>query len=338
MAGSPSRRQFLRSACGLTAAALAARRLGAQPTADAPTTLPALASRPSTARIGLESKSLVAHLRAAEIIDGQKIHELLLMEMIEEGILLATGAADPGEAWNRLIKPSEVVAIKFNHVGEDVLASTVPMVRQIVASLTRADVAPRRIILIEAPEHPEVRALDTRKPVFGFAGEEVDFGSGREQLAAVLQEADALINVPFLKTHNIAGMTGCLKNLSHALIRRPQRYHAGGCAPFVGDIVNLPQIRDKLRINIVNAIRAVFEGGPAARMETTWAHGGLLISTDPVAADYIGSTLLDDRRAASSLPPVTDAAGHIPHIHAAARLGLGTDDQDYIELAEPRVG
>ena len=76
-----------------------------------------------------------------------------------------------------------------------------------------------------------------------------------------------MINVPFIKTHNIAGMTCGLKNLSHALVKHPAHYHANGCSPFIGDIVAADPIRKKLKLTIVDAFRVVFQGGPAARVE-----------------------------------------------------------------------
>jgi hypothetical protein len=102
--------------------------------------------------------------------------------------------------------------------------------------------------------------------------------------------------------------------------------------------VALPQIRSKLRIHLVNALRAVFDGGPAATPEGVWQHSGLLVSTDPVAADCVGLDILNEKRAAGTLPTVGDGLGRVPHIEAAAKNGLGTDDQDYIEVRPVTIG
>ena len=61
-------------------------------------------------------------------------------------------------------------------------------------------------------------------------------GGPRDRLAGVLDQVTAIVNVPFLKTHNLAGMTCCLKNLSHALVKHPAQFHTGGCKE-VADIV-----------------------------------------------------------------------------------------------------
>ena len=320
---------MLAGALGALACATTARA------GDTAATLPALASHPTIPPVSDAVKSTVVHIQADDVMSDLSVHPRLVRDMIEESLRLLTNRDRPADAWHAYLKPDDIIGIKFNHVGEDVINTTVPFATQLVDSLKRAGFAPDRIMLIEAPAHLQ-RDLGTRRPPIGWSGPEVDFGSGSEQLSAVLQEATAIINVPFLKTHNIAGMTGCLKNLSHALIRRPARYHGGGCAPYVGDILALPQIRSKLRLHIMNALQIVFADGPAARLDTLWAHRGVIVSTDPVAIDTVGLEVLNVQRARAKLPAIGNSLGQVPHVHAAAERGLGTDDQDYITLLEPR--
>lgn len=302
--------------------------------ADTASTLPAIGALPSTGLIDPKAKSVVAHVVRGEVIDGARIHEILLGEMFEEALRIVTGADSANDAWHHLLRPDEVIGIKLNQIGCNELGTTIPFAAGLVASLKRAGFAPDRIMLIEAPQRL-VRQLKTRPGVFGWSGPAVSFGSGAEELSAVLQEVTAIINVPFLKTHNIAGMSGCLKNLSHALIRRPARYHGNACTPYVGDIVALDQIRSKLRLHVVNALRVVYQGGPLVKSEGIWTHAGLMMSTDPVAADAVGIELLNEQRARAGLPLIGDDESHIPHVHAAAQRGLGTDDLDYIQLVKP---
>jgi hypothetical protein len=302
-------------------------------TQDPATTLPILETRPNTGPIDASLKSTVVHIRRPEVVDRQSIHAPLLREMIEDSIRVLTQTRRPGDAWNRLLKSDDVIGIKFNQVGAKEFDSSDMMATLLVRSLSDAGFSPGRIMLMEVPTSLTAK-LGTRTEVNGWSGGEISFGTGSEELAASLQEVTAIINVPFLKTHNIAGVTGCLKNLSHALIRRPGRYHDQACAPYVGNIVALPQIRGKLRLNIVNALRALFTGGPHVRPEGLWGYSGLVVSRDPVAADAVGLDIINDERTRRGLPQIGNHAGQIPHIHAAAQLGLGTDDQDYIELLD----
>lgn len=327
-----SRREMLAGALGALACGTSVRGARA---GDAAATLPALASHPTIGPVSAAAKSTVVHIQADDVMTGSRVHPSLAGEMVEEALRLLTRHQRPADAWHAYLKPDDVIGIKFNHVGEDVINTTVPFAAQLVDSLKRAGFAPDRIVLIEAPAEAQ-RNLRTRRPPSGWSGPEVDFDSGREQLSAVLQDVTAIINVPFLKTHNIAGMTGCLKNLSHALIRRPARYHGNGCAPYVGDILALPQIRSKLRLHIMNALQIVFADGPAARLDTLWQHRGVIVSADPVAADTVALDVLNAQRARAKLPAIGNSLGQIPHVHGAAENGLGTDDQDYITLLESR--
>jgi hypothetical protein len=332
-----SRRTFLKRAAqaGIAAMAGGTGLTRPAPGAETAAALPALTSHPSIGPIDPSIKSTVVHVQANEVLAGQRVHPDLAREMIEEGIRLVTGTRTPAQAWNALLGPEERIGIKFNHVGAGNLGTTVPLGIQLIESLRAAGFNPERIMLIEAPAELE-RAFDTRPPVFGWSGGAVDFGSGAEELAALLQEVDAIINVPFLKTHNIAGMSGCLKNLSHALIRRPGRYHGDACSA-AADIVALAQIRSKLRIHIVNGLRGMFDKGPDAGPEGIWPHAGLLVSRDPVAADSVAADFINEQRQRAGLLPIGDAGGRIPHLAAAVRRGLGTDDQDYIQRIEPRM-
>jgi hypothetical protein len=335
----PTRREFLEQAGRATAAIAGLGLVTGHSFAGeigSAATLPAVGSRPSSPQIDPSVKSIVADVRAREVVADTVIHETLLLEMIEEAVRLATGTSSAGEAWNKLIKPDDVVGIKFNQIGAETIRTTGPFTGRLVESLKLAGFAPDRIILIEVPTRL-TQELKTRPCPLGFSGGKVSFGSGEDELAAVLEEVTVLVNVPFLKTHNIAQMTGCLKNLSHALVRRPKLCHDHGCTPFVGDILALPQIRPKMRIHIVNALRAVFEGGPLPSADALWTHSGILVSTDPVAADQIAIEILNAERSRRGLPVIGDRDGHVPHVRAAAERGLGTDDQDYITVHQPAL-
>ena len=314
-----------------------ARPTSTRPAATEPATRPTNGSASGTASSGtVVLKSVVSDIRARQVVADLDIHEQLLREMIDEGVRQAVGAMSVGQAWNQLLRSDDIIGLKFNHIGEEVFNTTIPMATQLVQSLKDAGFSPDRIVLIEAPRNAS-RLLKTRPCPIGFSGPKVSFGSGEDQLSAVLQEVSAIINVPFLKTHRLAGMSCCLKNLSHALIRRPNLCHANACAPFVGDILALPQIRPKLKLHLVNALRALYDGGPLPEPKNLWPHSGVLVSTDPVACDFVALDILNHQRTIKKLPMVGDLEGHIPHVRSAAARDLGTDDQDYIDVQRPQL-
>ncbi len=327
-----TRREFLANVGGLTAGAILASKIGqpvlaALPRPQTSASAPRLSAPTSAA--GLPRSRLV-EARSDRVIIDRAIQKRLLGELLEDALMALTEQKTPPDAWRHLLGDPPMLGLKFNRSGATAIATTEPLALALVESLAKAGLDPARIVLIEAPAGL-LRRTNTQPAVFGWTTRTVNFGSGKDQLAAVLDQVTDLINIPFLKTHNIAGMTGCLKNLSHALIKHPARYHANGCSPFVGDIVALPDIRDKLRLHLVDALRIVFEGGPAARHDCIATKGTLLLSTDGVAADVVGLQLIDQERASRKLAVIGDTNGAVPHLQAAADRHLGTLAPDRIE-------
>lgn len=58
-----------------------------------------------------------------------------------------------------------------------------------------------------------------------------------------------------------------------------------------------------------------------------FAYNSLIVSKDPVAADYIGTGILNQERAKRNRPP-----RKVPVLQRAAKMGLGTNDPEKIEL------
>jgi hypothetical protein len=50
----------------------------------------------------------------------------------------------------------------------------------------------------------------------------------------------------------------------------------------------------------------------------------------------VGIDLLDEQRAQAKLPPISDEEGHVPHVHAAAQRGLGTETRLHRITRRPR--
>src|SRR5690606_31757735 len=123
--------------------------------------------------------------------------------------------------------------------------------------LLEAGYRPDNLILLEHGSEDVLPAV-TRRPDLRWQGAVVNFGrSGRDSFVAALDQATAILNVPFLKTHRLAATTGCLKNLSHGLIRHPARFHGGGCDPAIAEIVASSPLKAKVKLHIVNGLRAV---------------------------------------------------------------------------------
>jgi len=304
-----TRRDFLhRAATAALGAAVAGRvsPLRAGPT-DSPTTQP---------------QSLVVRVQGRGVIVGRLVREPLLAEMLDKSLMTVTGTSNAEEAWHNLLKPDDIIGLKFNRCGEAELATTLPLAGALIRSLQGAGFSPDQIVPIEAPA-AIYDEFDTARPDQSWQEQETSFGSGSDRLAGVLDQVTAIINVPFVKTHNIAGLSCCLKNLSHALVKHPARYHANHCCPFVADIVALPAIRDRLRLHLVNALRVVFDGGPEPTEQGTCAPGLLFCSLDPVALDAVSMQEINYQRLQQGLPLVEARDGLLAFLPRASGHGLG---------------
>lgn len=332
-----NRRLFLKRASGAALCALAGRCL-AQITSPASEDevrgLPHLTTLPDRGPIPERIKSVVVINRNPMILSGSKLHEGALTSLLEETVRIITDCESTRQAWRKLVSDGDVVGIKFDPVGYEKLNTTDVLADCLVRSLEKAGFKRERIVLIEVPD-ALTQVLGTLRPAHGWQEHETRFASGRERLAKVLDQVTAIINVPFLKTDNTTGIAGALRNVSLPFVRQQEPYFANGGAPGIAEIVAIPPIRSKLKLHLVNGLRAVFDRGPEVHTNGVWPFAGILAGTDPVAVDSVSIDVINTRRLEANLPPIGDANGRLPHVHAAGRAGLGTDDQDYIRIVTP---
>jgi hypothetical protein len=329
----PSRRELMRAAAGtLGALALAGRTLG-QETATRPASQPATStSAPASQPVptpwwltAYPTRSRVVDARSETVINGTEVSHPILVEMLQRAVQVLTDTANPTEAWKRVLGPAERIAIKFNQVGARTIGTTDAFAAALVENLVEAGYAADTITLAEAPAHVS-RSLGTRSAEEAW-GAPIGIGSETDDLAKYVCDADAIINVPFLKTHQIAGMSGALKNLSHGIIQHPARFHANGCSPYVGQIVGAEMVSSRLKISIVNALRTVVQHGPDARAGDVVTQGGVLVGLDPVSVDTIGrDMLLAQRRKRGIVEGI-----EVRYLESADELGVGRGRRHGIE-------
>jgi uncharacterized protein (DUF362 family) len=162
----------------------------------------------------------------------------------------------------------------------------------------------------------------------------------------VTRKVNKLVMLPVIKDHGSAGVTGALKNMSHGLVNNVARSHStpdtNVCNQFIPAVASHPIIRRKCVLQIMDGIRAIYQGGPFSSQENAhwaWEYNALLVATDPVALDHVEWDIIDAKRKAMGLAPV-GAVGRLgqdaeregfdirqpQHIRLAANLGLGIFD------------
>jgi uncharacterized protein (DUF362 family) len=120
-------------------------------------------------------------------------------------------------------------------------------------------------------------------------------------------EADVFINVPVLKHHGGAGVSGSMKNLMGCVWDR-RMYHANGLQTCIADFL----YAKKPDLNIVDAYRVLTRNGPGGgNLADVAQMKQMIISTDIVAADTAAFTLAGRGQ------------GQVEHVRIAAEAGLG---------------
>jgi len=261
--------------------------------------LPLLGATP----VNKTGKSRVVLIRDEGVLDGQGMPRPEVLErMLDDGVMALLDAPDAVAGWRRLVKPSDIVGIKSNVWSY--LPTPPPLVRTIEKRLEEAGVRKDRMAASDR------RVL--HNPVF--------------------QKATALINARPMRTHHWSGLGTLLKNYI-MFVPEPWKYHGNSCER-LGAIWQLPHVRAKTRLNILVMLTPLFHGiGPHHYSPRyTWRYGGLILSTDPVAADATGARIIQAKRIAyfDEERPISP-----PPLHIAAadtRFKLGHSRAGQIEL------
>ena len=274
----------------------------------------------------------------------------VIKQMMNAGITSLTGTLTPEKAWSSLFSREERIGIKINGLGSDTLIGNYQICWAIVDALKDIGVPENNIIVWDQYEHhllssgfrlntsfkgvrifatdrgggPE--ALDS-----GSSFKEYDSGYGAVRISKILaEEVDSLINLCLLKDHGLAGVSIALKNISHGVISHPDNFHDDSCDPFIGALNAIPEIKDKIKLHICNAVLGLFDKGPMPNKRFLWDYNGILFSKDPVAMDTIGMNIIEKKRLDKNLPSLFNRATVPIHIETAAKFGLGTNNTGLI--------
>lgn len=276
----------------------------------------------------------------------KSIDQSVLNKMLGQGIQSFTGAKSEAAAWKQLFKPTDIVGIKVNCLFS-IHASTHPeVVASIIAGLKLAGIRDENIIVWDRNDREMTSAgyitnRDAGVKCYGTAGdydaEPTKVGSFNGKMSRILTEKiTALINVPILKDHSMAGITCAMKNHygSHS---NPGDHHGNNCDPFLADLNSVPVIREKTRLIVCDALRPLCNGGPGCKPEFLWDYKTLILAADPVAMDYQGWQIIEARRAEIGLKSLADSGRPTKFIASAAARGIGTNDPAKMEIIRKTV-
>jgi uncharacterized protein (DUF362 family) len=290
------------------------------------------------------SRAVVYRARREGILAEGAPHQAKLADALGATVARAAGEETPSGAMRRLFRPNDVVGIKLNCIAGKSLSPRPDLVHLLTRWLQEAGLPAGRILIWDRTDRElrnagfKINRAGEGVRIFGtekaYDWKPREWGPNASCFPRfLLEDLTALINVGVVKDHELAGVSLGLKNWFGA-IHNPNKCHDNGCHPYVAHLANSPIIRDKLRLTILDGLTAQCHAGPARSPRWQWPYESVLVSTDPVAIDAVGTKVLEDRRKEVGLPSLADEKRPARCLDEAAKLGLGQADPARIHVEE----
>ena len=294
------------------------------------------AARPSSKVVVAREPGL---LRTDRGLDREGLRNLL-----DRGLARLLGERDGKTALRRLLRPSARVGLKVNCLAGRGLSTHRELVEVLGDVLEEAGIREQDILVWDRSDRDLHRAgfrINRGGPGPRCYGTEQDYepriresGSIGSCFSRLLtRECDLLINLPILKDHDLAGISGGMKNF-YGAIHNPNKYHDHNCSPYIADLYAHPQIRSKVVLTICDALRPQCDGGPAYLPGATWPMGGLILARDPVAADWTAWRIVEAERKGRGLRSLAQDGRAPAWIEQAEQLGLGLRGKERVQVID----
>ncbi len=243
-----------------------------------------------------------------------------IREMVREGLTRFTSRPTPAEAWRSLLSTQDVVGLKVHSAPGKTSGTRPAVVAAFIESLMEAGVPVSRIVIWDRREvdmrlagffelgerygvtvagaadagFDEKRSYETAligKLVYG----DLEFGRkgegvGRKSYVSKLltQKITKIVNITPLLNHNYAGVSGALYGLSMASVDNILRFEdMQRLATAIPEIYALPEIADKVVLNVVDALICQYQGEERSLLHYSTALNELWFSSDAVAVDVL---------------------------------------------------
>jgi len=301
---------------------------------------------PSAEAADRKSKVIIA--QNDRVFDGnENVDEKIVEKLLCDALMKLAGTHDKKAAWRRYFKSRDVVGIKVNTLSGRGMSSHREIVKAIIKGLRMADVAEENIIVWDKSDDDLMSAgYDINKeskgvkcfgtlPSAGYDYKKLEmWGSIAQCYSKILSHCTALVNVPVLKHHSMAGVTISLKNWFGA-IHNPNKYHIDAAAdPYIPDVNMVGCLRDKRKLVVCDALLAQYAHGPAYNPKYTWKENSLIVAVDQVALDTVGTQIIETKRKEKGFPSLAEKGVEPKYISIASDSThrLGINDLERIEI------
>ena len=151
----------------------------------------------------------------------------------------------------------------------------------------------------------------------------------------ITQELTKIVNLPAVKNTG-HGISVATKNLGYAAICNTGRLHRPLFFDVCTEVLAAPWVRDKLVLNVADALRAQYGGGPGLDAQYVYRPRSLYLASDPFAMDSVIHGHVLARRKEAEMT-VDEHPRYTEYLRYGERLGLGIADPEKIELVEVTV-
>ena len=321
-------------------------------------------------------RAIRVHSDAAIDVRSGSINQAVVSRMLSRGMQALTGDSRDADCWARFISPKDIVGIKVNCSGAPHVMSSPELVASIVKNLAAVGVPPEHIWVYERfegqllsvgynkclPQGVHIWAAEGRRGT-SLSGYDLDtyvdvdfFGEEDTRSFMTKPVADTftkIINVPKMKEHQAAGVTGCLKNIAYgnfSNMDRSHRFTKTNTYSFIGTLAAVEPIPSRTVLNIMDGLSAVWHAGPFSEYpQFRFFPKQIVFGTDPVTMDHLLIDLIEAKRKSEGAPSLFDRSqAHLGrdnanpqfnhfirepgHVEYASHLGLGVYDSTRIKL------
>jgi len=243
--------------------------------------------------------SRVVLIRDAAAVDANhEVNPQVVAKMIQAALKTFADGQDMTKFWGKLIRPEDTVGIKFSRCNWTRVPTEQAVIDAVVAQVSKTGVAKERIL-----------AADGGLPV---------------------DKCTALINVSSIKVHGQTGIAVSIKNYINFTGKESSYHHSGSSK--LGEAWQLPQVKGKTKLIVVDALRPYFGPGPQVNPMYRWDYKGILVGTDPVALDTVSLSLCQKKRDLFKKEPWPISPPPISISTADTEYRLGTSDPRKIKL------
>jgi hypothetical protein len=298
--------------------------------------LSAAIPRPVDRSFSVQSSTFRSRVVVAEEADATRAYKAQPREvrrLMDRAIRHYTGETTAASAWASLVSTQDTVGIKvFSSPGGE--SGTRPaVVAAVIEGLLEAGVPARQIIVwdkqfsdlrragfLDLAERYQVRvasgaaagydeSVSYESSLLGnlvwgdleFSREGDEIGRRSFVTRLVTRDITRLISIAPLLNHNLAGTTGNILNVALGSVDNTLRFerHADRLAVAIPELYALPELGDRVVLNITDALICQFAGEQRTLLHYSTMLNQVWLSADPVALDVKAIRELERQREAS---------------------------------------